>query len=143
VNQMDVPVGRLVYTPLLNPRGGFKADLTITRTGENAFRVVTGGGDGGRDKKWLLDNLPQNGSVTFTDMTSALATLGLWGPHARDVLQTVARDVVSSGGFPYGEARDLAIGGVPAWAMRISYVGELGWEIYTPTEPGLKLWDTI
>lgn len=143
VNQMDVPVGRLVYTPLLTPRGGFKADLTITRTGENAFRVVTGGGDGGRDKKWFLDNLPQDGSVTFADMTSALATLGLWGPHARDVLQKVTRDDVSSAGFPYGEAHNLTIGGVPAWAMRISYVGELGWEIYTPTEHGLKLWDTI
>ena len=143
VNQMDVPVGRLVYTPLLNPRGGFKADLTITRTGANAFRIVTGGGDGARDKKWFLDNLPQNGSVTFTDMTSALATLGLWGPHARDVLQKVTHDDVSNEGFPYGEARNLTIGGVPAWAMRISYVGELGWEIYTPTEHGLKLWDTI
>lgn len=143
VNQMDVPVGQLVYTPLLTPRGGFKADLTITRTGKNSFRVVTGGGDGGRDKKWFLDNLPEDGSVTFTDMTSALATVGLWGPRARDVLQKVTQDDVSNEGFPFGTARDLTIGGVPAWAMRISYVGELGWEIYTPAEHGLKLWDTL
>jgi heterotetrameric sarcosine oxidase gamma subunit len=138
-----VPVGRLVYTPLLAPNGGFKADLTITRTGEQTFRVVTGGGDGARDRKWFLDNLPEDGSVTLTDLTSALATIGLWGPRARDVLQKVAASDVSDEAFPFGTAQNLLIGGVPAWAMRISYVGELGWEIYTPTEHGLKLWDTL
>ncbi|MDT8307292.1 MAG: FAD-dependent oxidoreductase [Anaerolineae bacterium] len=143
MNQMDVPVGRLVYTPLLAPNGGFKADLTITRTGPDSFRVVTGGGDGGRDRKWFMDHLPQDGSVTFTDVTSAYATIGLWGPHARDVLQKVTSADVSNEGFPFGTAQELIIGGVPAWAMRISYVGELGWEIYTPMEHGLKLWDTL
>ena len=143
VNQMDVKVGRAVYTPLLNSHGGFKADLTIMRTGENEFRIVTGGGDGARDKKWFRDHLPAHGSVTFTDLTSALCTVGLWGPRARDVLQSVTEDDVSHEGFPFATARDIIVNGLPAWALRISYVGELGWEIYAPMEHGLKLWDTL
>ncbi len=143
VNQMNVPVGQAVYTPLLTPTGGFKTDLTIVRTGENSFRVITGGGDGGRDKKWFTSHLPADRSATLDDRTSALCTIGLWGPHARDVLQSVAEEDVSDGAFPYGTARSLTIDGVPAWALRISYVGELGWEIYTPMEHGLKLWDTL
>jgi glycine cleavage system aminomethyltransferase T/glycine/D-amino acid oxidase-like deaminating enzyme len=143
MNQMDVPIGRAVYTPILNAHGGFKADLTIMRRGENEFRIVTGGGDGARDKKWFMDNLPDDGSVYFIDMTSALCTIGLWGPHARDVLQSVTEDDVSHDGFAFATAKDIVIKGVPAWALRISYVGELGWEIYTPMEHGLKLWDTL
>lgn len=143
VNQMNVPVGRAVYTPFLAPNGGFKADLTIMRTGHNAFRVVTGGGDGARDKKWIRDNLPVDGSVHFEDKTSALCTVGLWGPHARDLLQSVTDDDVSNAAFPYGTARDIIVNGLPVWALRISYVGELGWELYTPMEHGLKLWDTL
>lgn len=143
MNQMDVKVGRAVYTPLLNPQGGFKADLTIMRTAEDRFRIVTGGGDGGRDRKWFKDNLPDDGSVQFEDLTSALCTVGLWGPHARDVLQSVTEDDVSHEGFLFATARDITIGSVKAWALRISYVGELGWEISVPMEHGLKLWDTL
>jgi len=142
-NQMDVRVGRAVYTPLLAPNGGFKSDLTIMRVAKDKFRVVTGGGDGGRDKKWFLDHLPGDGSVQFTDMTSALCTVGLWGPHARDVLSSVTDDDVSHEGFPFATAKHLTINGLPAWALRISYVGELGWEISAPMEHGLKLWDTL
>jgi heterotetrameric sarcosine oxidase gamma subunit len=143
MNRMDVPVGQLVYTPLLAPNGGFKSDLTITRIAEDRFRVVTGGADGGRDKKWFTDHLPDDGSAQLTDLTSALATVGLWGPKARAVLESVAAEDVSNEAFPFGTAQNVTIGGVPAWAMRISYVGELGWEIYTPAEHGLKLWDTL
>jgi len=142
-NQMDVDVGQAVYTPILSPNGGFKADLTIMRTGKDSFRIVTGGGDGARDKKWFKDNLPEDGSVNFVDMTSALATAGLWGPHARDVLEKVTEDDVSNEGFPYGSAKTIIVNGLPVWALRISYVGELGWELYTPMEHGLKLWDTL
>ncbi|MDX1688401.1 MAG: FAD-dependent oxidoreductase, partial [Candidatus Promineifilaceae bacterium] len=142
-NQMDVRVGRAVYTPLLAPNGGFKSDLTIMRVDEDKFRVVTGGGDGARDKKWFLDHLPADGSVQFNDVTSALCTVGLWGPHARDVLSSVTEDDVSHEGFPFATAKHLNINGVPAWALRISYVGELGWEISAPMEHGLKLWDTL
>ncbi len=143
MNQMDVPVGRAVYTPLLNNHGGFVADLTIMRTGPNSFRVVTGGGDGSRDKKWFTKHLPKDGSVHFEDKTSALCTIGLWGPRARDVLQSVTEDDVSNEGFPFATARYITIGPVKAWALRISYVGELGWEISTNMEYGLKLWDLL
>ncbi len=143
VNQMNVPIGRAIYTPLLGVNGGIKADLTIMRRGENAFRVVSGGGDGARDKKWFKDNLPDDGSVVFEDKTSALCTVGLWGPHARDVLRAVTVDDVSDEAFPYGYAKDITIGPIKAWALRISYVGELGWEIYTSMEQGLRLWDCL
>lgn len=143
VNQMDVPIGRAVYTPLLNKHGGFKADLTIMRQGKNEFRIVTGGGDGGRDKKWFMDNLPDDGSVHFVDMTSALCTVGLWGPHARDVLQSLTEEDVTDSGFPFATTRNITIDGIPAWALRLSYVGELGWEIYTAMEHGQKLWDAL
>ncbi|WP_420641534.1 GcvT family protein [Candidatus Leptofilum sp.] len=143
VNQMDVRVGRAVYTPLLAPNGGFKSDLTIMRTAEDSFRVVTGSADGARDKRWFLQHLPDDGSVVFEDKTSALCTIGLWGPRARDVLQSVTNDDVSHKGFPFSTAKNLMIGGIPAWALRISYVGELGWEISTSMEHGLKLWDTL
>ena len=142
-NQMDVPVGRAVYTPLLAPNGGFKADLTIVRTAKDSFRIITGGGDGARDKKWFLNHLPDDGSVQFSDMTSALCTIGLWGPRARDILASVTEDDVTHEGFPFMTAKNLLISGIPAFALRISYVGELGWEISTQMEHGLKLWDTL
>lgn len=143
VNQMDVAVGKAVYTPLLAPNGGFKADLTIVRTGKNSFRVITGGGDGARDKKWFTKYLPEDGSVQFEDKTSGICTIGLWGPRARDILASVTSDDVSDEGFPFMTAKNLLINGIPAWALRISYVGELGWEISTNMEYGPKLWDTI
>ncbi len=142
-NQMNVRPGRAVYTPLLAPNGGFKADLTIARTGVDSFRVIDGGGDGARDKKWFLNNLPDDGSVTFVDQTSALCTIGLWGPRARDVLASVTPDDVSDEGFPFMTVKELMIQGVPAWALRISYVGELGWEISTGMEYGRRLWDVL
>lgn len=143
VNKMDVPVGRGVYTPLLNPHGGFKADLTILRLAKDKYRVVTGGGDGARDKKWFMDNLPADGSVIFSDKTSAICTIGLWGPHARDVLQSVTTADVSNEAFPYNTVKQFVLNGLPVTAYRISYVGELGWEISTDMEYGLKLWDTL
>ena len=142
-NQMDVAVGKAVYTPILNPNGGFKADLTIMRTGESRFRIVTGGGDGARDRKWFRDNLPKDGSVHFEDLSSSLCTVGLWGPNARKILESVTEDDVSHRGFPFATAKHITIDSIKAWALRISYVGELGWEIYVPTEYGLKLWDTL
>lgn len=143
VNQMDVPAGRAVYTPLLTELGGFKADLTIMRLGEDHFRVVTGGGLGNVDKKWFKDHLPEDGSVQFQDLTSALCTVGLWGPKARDILQAVTEDDVSHAGFPFGAVKEITIGPVKALAFRISYVGELGWEIYTAMEQGRRLWDSL
>ncbi|MCP5024926.1 MAG: FAD-dependent oxidoreductase [Actinomycetia bacterium] len=148
VNSMNVAVGRSVYTPVLTADGGFRSDLTVMRLGEDHFRVVTGAFDGGRDKYWFNKNLPADGSVTFTDMTSAICTLGVWGPNAEKVLAKVATVEskpadVSQEGFPYGSVRHVLIDGIPATMFRISYVGDSGWEIYTSTEQGLRLWDTI
>jgi glycine cleavage system aminomethyltransferase T/glycine/D-amino acid oxidase-like deaminating enzyme len=143
VAEMDVAVGRVVYTSLLDQNGGFKADLTIMRLGDRFFRVVTGGLDGPRDRKWFEDHLPADRSAALDDVTSAWCTLGLWGPRARDVLASVTSADVSHEGFPFARCRWIDVGPVRALASRISYVGELGWELYAPMEQGAALWDTV
>ena len=143
VAQMDVPEGRVVYTSFLNEAGGVRADLTIMRLAEDAFRVVTGGASGRIDRKWLLDHLPDDGSAHLDDQTSAWSTLGLWGPRARDVLASTTEDDVSHEGFGFATCRWLDVGTVHVLASRISYVGELGWELYVPIEQGGRLWDTL
>src|SRR5262249_41226087 len=143
VAQMDVAPGRAVYTPLLDRNGGIKSDLTITRINETFFRIVTGGSQGGIDGKWFRDNLPPDGSVDMQDMTSSLCTVGLWGPRARTILQTVTDHDVSNAAFPFSVAKPIEIGPVPVWALRISYVGELGWELYAPMVQGQLLWDIL
>jgi glycine cleavage system aminomethyltransferase T/glycine/D-amino acid oxidase-like deaminating enzyme len=143
VNNVDVAVGRSVYTPLLTADGGFRADLTILRLGQNHFRVVTGAFDGGRDKYWFTRHMPTDGSVTFTDMSTALCTVGVWGPKARDLVSGLTDADMSNEGFPYGSVKDVLIDGIPCTLFRVSYVGDLGWEIYTKMEHGLRLWDTL
>jgi glycine cleavage system aminomethyltransferase T len=143
VAQMDVAVGRVIYTPLLNEAGGIVADLTIMRLGRDLFRVVTGGGMGMRDKKWFVDHLPADGSAQLHDATSAWTTVGVWGPRARDLVASASADDVSNAGFPFATCRTIEIGPLRALASRISYVGELGWEIYAPMEEGARLWDTL
>jgi glycine cleavage system aminomethyltransferase T len=142
-NQIDRPVGRVIYTSLLNQYGGIRCDLTITRLASNRFLVLTGGAGGMHDLSWLRRHAPIDGSVVITDVTSAYCNVGLWGPKAREVLQKVCRDDVSNAGFPYFTAQPITIGYVPALALRVSYAGELGWEIYARTEYGLNLWDTL
>ncbi|WP_328309206.1 GcvT family protein [Actinomycetospora sp. NBC_00405] len=143
VAQMDRPVGRVIYTPVLGPDGGFRSDLTVVRLGDRHFRVVTGGSDGARDLAWFRRHLPDDGSVALTDVTSAVCTLGLWGPRARDVLAAVTDDDVSDAAFPFATGRTITIGSIPVLALRLSYVGELGWELHAPTECGLRLWDAV
>jgi glycine cleavage system aminomethyltransferase T/glycine/D-amino acid oxidase-like deaminating enzyme len=143
VKQMDVPVGRVVYTPLLNPAGGVKADLTIMRLSDDRFRVVTGGFSGMADRKWFASDLPEDGSAQLHDQTSAWCTLGLWGPRARDVLGAVTRDDVSHEGFPFATCRWIEVDTLAVLASRISYVGELGWELYVPMEQGARLWGLV
>jgi glycine cleavage system aminomethyltransferase T/glycine/D-amino acid oxidase-like deaminating enzyme len=143
VRQMDVPVGRVVYTPILSPGGGFKADLTIMRLGEELFRVVTGGAHGAADKKWFTDHLPADGSAQLSDVTTGWTTLGLWGPRARDILASVTSDDVSHEGFRFASCRDIEIDSLRVLASRISYVGDLGWELYVPMEQGARLWDIL
>ncbi len=143
LRQMDVPVGRNVYTPVLSPNGGFKSDLTIMRLGDEQFRVVTGGASGMSDKKWFSDHLPAEGSAQLHDLTSAMSTIGLWGPRARDILSAATSDDVSNEGFKFGTCRSIDVGTVRVLASRISYVGDLGWELYVPMEQGLLLWDAL
>jgi glycine cleavage system aminomethyltransferase T/glycine/D-amino acid oxidase-like deaminating enzyme len=143
VSQMDVPVGRVVYTPLLTPRGGIKADLTVMRLGDRHYRVVTGGGLGMIDKKWFVDHLPADGSAQLADLTSAISTIGVWGPQARALVQAASDDDFGPAGFPFGTCRTVEVGHVRALASRISYVGELGWELHVPTEEGARLWDQL
>jgi len=135
VAQMNVAVGRVVYTSLLNTAGGIKADLTIMRLGPDHFRVVTGGADGMRDRKWFVDHLPANGSVQLTDLTSAWATVGVWGPRARALLQAATSADLTNAAFPFSTCRHIEIGPVPVLASRISYVGELGWDCLLYTSP--------
>ncbi|MGA9159499.1 MAG: FAD-dependent oxidoreductase [Actinomycetota bacterium] len=143
VQQMEVPIGSVVYTSLLNEAGGIKADLTVMRLNSDHFRVVTGGGYGMVDKKWFVDHLPKDGSAQLSDQSSAWCTIGLWGPRARDVLTSVAEEDVSNEGFPYATCSWIILGTLRVLASRISYVGELGWELYAPFETGAKLWDTL
>jgi glycine cleavage system aminomethyltransferase T len=143
MRQMDVAVGRAVYTPLLTPSGGFRSDLTILRLAEDRFRVVTGGLHGMADLKWFRDHLPEDGSAQVHDLTSAWATLGLWGPRARDILSSLTSDDVSNEGFPFARCRTIEVGPVRALALRISYVGDLGWELHVPIEQGARLWDAV
>ncbi|GAA4892468.1 GcvT family protein [Actinomycetospora straminea] len=143
VAQMDRPVGRVIYTPVLGPDGGFRSDLTVVRLADDAFRVVTGASDGARDLAWFRRHLPADGSVALEDVTSAVCTLGLWGPRARDVLAEITDDDVTDAAFPFATARTVHVGSIPVLALRLSYVGELGWELHTATEHGLRLWDAV
>jgi glycine cleavage system aminomethyltransferase T len=143
MRQMDVALGRVVYTPVLSASGGFKSDLTIMRLGDEQFRVVTGGAHGMADMKWFADHVPEDGSAQVTDLTSAWCTLGLWGPRARDILASVTSDDVSHGGFPFATCKTVEVDTLRVLASRISYVGDLGWELYVPIEQGARLWDVV
>lgn len=143
VAKMDVPVGKAIYTPILDTNGGFRSDLTIMRLGTNHFRVVTGATDIGRDLLWFRRHLPADGSVQIIENTSRFSTLGLWGPKAREVLQAITADDVSNEAFPYGTTKEITIRHTRVLAMRISYVGELGWELYVPFEQGMALWNVL
>jgi glycine cleavage system aminomethyltransferase T/glycine/D-amino acid oxidase-like deaminating enzyme len=143
VAQLDVAPGRVVYTSLLDDKGGFKADLTIMRLGDSHFRVVTGGATGMAEKKWFTDHLPADGTAALADLTSAWTTLGLWGPRAREIMQAVSDDDFSHPGFAFGSCREVEAAGITVLASRISYVGELGWELYVPMEQGARLWDAL
>ncbi len=141
VAQLDVPVGRTVYTPFLNEAGRFVADLTIMRLAATSFRVVTGAADGGRDAKWISDRLPDDAQLA--DVSSAWATIGLWGPRAGDVLAAVSRDGDESPPLSFGMTGLFELGGAVVLGSRISYVGEFGWELHVPAEQAGQLWDLL
>ena len=143
-NNINIPVGKVVYSVISNIYGGIKSDLTISRLEENKFWVLAGAGNGMIDLSWLRENAPDDGSVNIIDWTSAFAGIGLWGPNSRKVLESLCEDDdVSNEEFPFFSIKNISISHVPCVAVRISYIGELGWEIYTPTEYGLTLWDEL
>ncbi len=143
VQNADVADGRVVYTPVLTPNGGFKADLTVMRLGRNHFRVVTGGAHGNADRMWFADHMPADGGASVVDQTSSWTTVGVWGPKAREMLQSLTRDDLSHGAFTFGTCRTIEVRSLLVLASRISYVGELGWELYVPFETGARLWDLL
>jgi 4-methylaminobutanoate oxidase (formaldehyde-forming) len=142
-NDVDRPAGSIVYTSMLNRRGGIECDFTVTRLAPDRFLVVTGTAFGNHDLGWIRRHAPTDGSVVVSDVTSSMACLGLWGPRARDILSAVTKDDLGDDAFPYLVARRISVGHVPLLALRVTYVGELGWELYPPTEYGLALWDTL
>jgi glycine cleavage system aminomethyltransferase T/glycine/D-amino acid oxidase-like deaminating enzyme len=143
-NRIDRPVGTIVYTAMLTPRGGIRCDLTVIRKDEELFRVVTGGGSGQHDLAWMRAQQREGERVTITERTGSLFALGLWGPAARDVLAAVTDEDVSNEAFPYLTARYLSVGEVgPVWAQRISYAGELGWELYGQFAMGDRAWELL
>ena len=143
VNRCDRPVGRCIYTPLLTPDGGIRADLTIQRLAADRFRIVTGVLDGARDEVWFRRHLSDDGSVQLENLSSALCTLGVWGPDAPALLCTITDTPLSQAAFPYGTLREALVDGVPVTMLRISYLGENGWEIYVSMPHGARLWDAI
>jgi glycine cleavage system T protein len=140
---VDKPVGTVTYTPMLNSRGGIECDFTVTRLDDERFRIVTGTAFGNHDLGWIRRHLSEDGAVVVRDVTSAHGCLGLWGPRARDVLAPISPADLSNQGFPYMRAREITVGDVPCLALRVTYVGELGWELYPPMEFTLRLWDTL
>jgi glycine cleavage system aminomethyltransferase T/glycine/D-amino acid oxidase-like deaminating enzyme len=143
-NRVARGVGAITYTQMLNEDGGIECDFTVTRLGQNRFRIVTGTAFGRHDLAWLRDHLPSGGGgVEVEDVTSAYACVGLWGPRARRLLQALTPTDLGNQSFPYLSARELVVGAVPCTALRVTYVGELGWELYCPAEFGLRLWDTV
>ncbi|HXY85900.1 MAG TPA: FAD-dependent oxidoreductase [Gaiellaceae bacterium] len=139
-NRVARDVGAVTYTQMLNAHGGIECDFTVTRLADDRFRIVTGTAFGQHDLAWIRSHAPDDGSITVENVTSTYACLGLWGPKAREILSTVTTDDLS---FPYMRARELAVGPVPCLALRVTYVGELGWELYCPMEFGLRLWDVL
>ncbi len=143
VAQCDVAVGKVIYTPVLDPKGGFLSDLTVMRLGDDHFRVVTGGAHGMADRKWFGDQLVDDGATTLTDLTNEISTIGLWGPRARDILSSLTAEDVSDEGFGFLTCREVEVKGTTVLASRISYVGELGWELYVPMESAAELWENL
>ncbi|MFI5261994.1 MAG: FAD-dependent oxidoreductase, partial [Candidatus Limnocylindrales bacterium] len=142
-NDVDRAVGSVTYTQMLNRRGGIECDFTVTRWSDERFLIVTGTAFGNHDLAWIRAHAPDDGSIQVRDLTAARACLGLWGPRARDILAPLSRDDLSDGGFPYLTAREITVGNVPLLALRVTYVGELGWELYPPTEYGRTLWRAL
>ncbi len=139
-NRVAREVGQVTYTQTLNRRGGIECDFTVARLAEDRFGIVTGTAFGNHDASWIRRHLPDDGSVTVADVTARWACFGLWGPRAREILAPLTPDPLD---FPYMRLREITVGDVPVRAVRVTFVGELGWELYCPTEYGAGLWRAL
>jgi 4-methylaminobutanoate oxidase (formaldehyde-forming) len=142
-NDVAVPPGKVVYTQWLNERGGIEADLTVTRLAEDAYQVVTGAAVAGRDFDWLTRHIPDGAHCFATDVTSASAVIGVMGPESRALLSKLTPADLSNEAFPFGTSQEIDLGYARVRALRITYVGELGWEIYMPSEFAPAVFDAL
>jgi heterotetrameric sarcosine oxidase gamma subunit len=142
-NDLAVPVGRVVYTPLLNERGGYESDVTVSRVGPERWLIVTGTAQRVRDLDWIARHVPPGARVTVRDETEAWATLGLTGPRSRAVLARLTGADLGSRAFPCASVRDIEVAGTPVRAIRRSYAGELGWELYVAAAHAGRVWDAL
>ena len=142
-NRVAREPGKITYTQMLNTRGGIECDFTVARLSEELFQIVTGTAFGNHDREWIRKHLPGDGTVQVRDVTSAWSCFGIWGPRAREVLAPLTPAELSNDAFPYMSVREITVGSVPVRALRVTYVGELGWELYCPSEYGLGLWRAL
>jgi 4-methylaminobutanoate oxidase (formaldehyde-forming) len=142
-NDVGRPPGRAVYTAMLNEQGGIECDLTVTRLAGDRYLVVTGAATATHDLDWMGRQVPAEARVTLTDVSAAYAVLGVMGPRSRELLAAVSDADLSNAAHPYGAAREIAVGYAPVWALRITYVGELGWELYVPADFATGVFDLL
>lgn len=142
-NDIAVPIGKVVYTPVLNERGGFETDVTVTRFSEDTFFIVTAAATVVHDYDYFNRLIPEDARAVITDVTHAYAMLAIMGPKSRALLQALSPADLSNDAFPYGTAKEIDVAYARPWAMRMSYVGELGWELYIPTNFALAVFDAI
>jgi 4-methylaminobutanoate oxidase (formaldehyde-forming) len=142
-NDVAVPVGRIVYTQWLNERGGIEADLTVTREARDRYLIVTAAATQVRDFAWLQQHIPADARAQAVDVSGSMAVLSLMGPRAREILSQCSPDDLSNAAFPFGQSREIDLGYARVRASRITYVGELGWELYVPTECAQGVFDVL
>ena len=142
-NKVNKGPGHVTYTQMLNPMGGIESDVTITQISENRFRMISGTALNSHDMSWLSDQLPQNNSVILKDQTAMLTCFGIWGPSSREMLSTLTDLDLSTGSFPFLSMRETSIGNIRVQLVRVTFVGELGYEIYGPVDQGLTLWEQL
>ena len=142
-NRVARATGQITYTQMLNRRGGIECDFTVVRLDDERFSIVTGTAFGNHDRGWIRRHADGRAGVAVRDVTSQWACIGVWGPRARELLQPLTTQDLSNEAFPYMTVRETTVGHVPVRALRVTYVGELGWELYCPTEYGLGLWRAL
>jgi 4-methylaminobutanoate oxidase (formaldehyde-forming) len=140
---VDRAVGSLTYTQMLNDNGGIEADVTVARVARDEFYIVTGTGFATHDLDWISRNIPAGAKAELVDVTSGSAVLSLMGPEARDILARVCPDDLTNAGFPFGTARRISVASCPVLALRVTYVGELGWELHVPTDVAVTVYEAL